>query len=79
MAVDLPEAMDLAVDGETFRAVPDPDQPGAWHLAWTSGPNADYGFTTRSSDDSWGSRAELEAGIRNFLSQIDPATGYIEG
>lgn len=77
-AMEIPEAIDMVVDGETFRAVADPDQPGAWHVDWTSGPHAGYGFSTRGSDEVWGPRAELEAATRNFLEQVDPATGYIE-
>ncbi|WP_052589316.1 hypothetical protein [Luteipulveratus mongoliensis] len=69
--------MTLVVNGETFSAEADPDQPGAWHLTWLSGPNPGYGFTTVRSDHRWSERAELESGIQSFLAEIDPATGYL--
>ncbi|UUZ59884.1 hypothetical protein [Nocardioides sp. B-3] len=37
--MDVPEPVLLTVDDETFRARADPDQPGARHLDWVSGPN----------------------------------------
>jgi beta-lactamase class D len=75
--MEIPEPMLLTVNGETFRARADADQPGAWHLHWVSGPTEGYGFTTRRSDHRWGSRAELEQAVRSFLDEIDPETGYM--
>ena len=75
--MDVPEPVVLTVDGETFRALADARQPGTWRMAWVSGPNAGYGFTTRRSDLQWESREELEKGVRSFLAEIDPTTGYL--
>lgn len=75
--MEIPQPMDLTVEGETFRARPDPDQPGAWHLTWLNGPNDGYGFTTRRSDHVWAERPALEEGIRSFLAEINPDTGYL--
>jgi hypothetical protein len=75
--VDVPEPMMLVVDGETFQARADPEQPGAWHLDWVNGPHDGYGFTTRRSDSRWAPREELEDQIRSFLQEIDPETGYL--
>lgn len=76
-SVDVPEPVLLNVDDETFRARADPDQPGAWHLDWVSGPNDGYGFTTRRSDSGWGTQEDWEDQIRSFLHEIDPETGYL--
>ncbi len=75
--MDVPEPVVLTVDGEIFRAQADTQQPGAWHVAWVSGPNAGYGFTTRCSDHQWESREKLEGAVRSFLAEIDPTTGYL--
>lgn len=40
-------------------------------------PNDSYGFTTRRSDHVWAERIDLEDGIRSFLAEIDPDTGYL--
>lgn len=68
----------LAVDGERFTAVADPDQPGTWHLTWDTGPNPGYGYTSRRSDHRWADPADLISGVRDFLAEIDPETGYLE-
>ena len=36
----------MVVDGEHFDATERVGEPGVFELRWTSGPNADYGFTT---------------------------------
>ena len=74
--MDLPEPVDLTVGGEIFRAQPDPQQPGAWHVTWVSGPNAGYGFTTRRSDHRW-AHGQLRKAVQPFLAEIDPTTGYL--
>lgn len=63
--VEIPEPVLLTVNGETFRARADADQPGAWRVHWVSGPNEGYDFTTRKSDHRWESRAELEPPTRS--------------
>lgn len=66
------------VDGETFRITVDPELPGQYHFDWVSGPNPDYGFSSRTSGGAPQSEADLDEGIRAFLAQIDPETGYID-
>jgi hypothetical protein len=66
----------VIVDGEVFDVTTQTDQPG--HYAWISGPNRGYGFSSASSDGRLSSVVDHEEAIRNFLSQVDPVTGYIE-
>ena len=68
----------VAVDGEVFDVVGRPDHPGQYDYAWTSGPNPGYGFSSASSDGRLSTMADHEEAIRNFLSQVDPETGFIE-
>lgn len=70
----------MVVDGEHFDVTERIGEPGVYELRWTAGPNADYGFATStySSEGQGQTDAELKDGIRNFLSQVDPTTGYIE-
>jgi hypothetical protein len=73
-----PHGPRLTVDGETFDVTYDPEQPGTYHYAWLSGPNPGYGFSSRRSDHTDRETvAEHEAAIRDFLVNIDPATGYL--
>ena len=55
-----------------------PDRPGQYHYAWISGPNPDYGFSSASSDGRPSTMVDHEEAIRNFLSLVDPETGYID-
>lgn len=66
------------VDGETFDVAERAGEPGVYELRWASGPNADYGFATSTCSGDGEPVAELEDAIRNFLSQVDRTTGYIE-
>jgi hypothetical protein len=68
-----PVLLTLDVDGEVF-AVREGGHGGTVY-DWLSGPNEGYGFA--SSGSATGSVGEHRAAIRNFLVQIDPATGYI--
>jgi hypothetical protein len=68
----------VTVDGEVFDVTTQPDRPGAYHYAWISGPNPGYGFSEASSDGRRSTMADHEEAIRNFLSLVDPETGYIE-
>jgi hypothetical protein len=70
---DVP-ALTLEVDGEVFALRP--DQQGATHYTWVSGPNPGYGFSLSPTPNL--SLDEHRAHIRDFLAMIDPATGYIE-
>ena len=73
-----PDHVRLDVDGQVFDVSYDPDQPGAYHYLWANGPNEGYGFTSRRSDRGRSTIAEHERDIREFLSAVDPSTGYIE-
>jgi hypothetical protein len=68
----------IEVDGEVFDVVARPDPPGQVDYTWMSGPNPGYGFSSASSDGGAATRVDHVAAIRSFLSQVDPATGYIE-
>lgn len=68
----------LSVDGETFDVTASKDHPGQHHLRWQSGPNPGYGFTCRRSDGQYASEAELVEQIRDFLANMNPATGYLD-
>jgi hypothetical protein len=68
----------IEVDGEVFDVVARPDPPGQVDYTWISGPNPGYGFSSASSDGGAATRVDHVAAIRSFLSQVDPATGYIE-
>jgi hypothetical protein len=67
----------VTIDGEVFD-VTTGDRPGHYHYAWISGPNPDYGFSSASSDRRPSTMVDHEEAIRNFLSLVDPETGYIE-
>jgi hypothetical protein len=71
-------AVRVTADGEVFDVTTQTDQPGHYHYAWISGPNPGYGFSSASSDGRLSSVVDHEEAIRNFLSQVDPVTGYIE-
>jgi hypothetical protein len=68
----------VIVDEEVFDVTTQPDHPGHYHYAWISGPNLDYGFSAASSDGRPSTMVDHEEAIRNFLSLVDPETGYIE-
>lgn len=63
----------IEVDGEAFAFRP--DGRGGTHYDWLSGPNDDYGFTSSRTEGC--SLDDHRESIRNFLDQIDPATGFI--
>lgn len=68
----------MVVDGEQFEVTERVSEPGVYELRWTSGPNEGYGFASATYGGEGQSEAELEDAIRNFLSQVDPSTGYIQ-
>lgn len=76
--IDPDHPVERVVDGETFRISQDPDTPSLYHLDWLSGPNPDYGFSSRVFGDQQRTEAELDDEIRTFLAQVDPKTGYID-
>ena len=65
----------ITVEGQTF-AVRTRIEDGSTHYDWISGPNHGYGFST-SGGPSLLSLDQHSASIRDFLSGIDPATGYL--
>lgn len=67
----------VEVDGEVFDVVARGDRPGQYDYTWISGRTR-YGFGSASSDGRASTKADHEAAIRNFLSQVDPETRYIE-
>lgn len=73
-----PDRLRLIVDGQVFDVGYDPDQPGAYHYSWANGINDGYGFGSRRSDHERSTVAEHEANIRDFLTAVDPETGFIE-
>ena len=68
----------VTVNGEVFDVTTQPDRPGHYEYAWISGPNPGYGFFSQSSDGRPSTMVDHEDAIRNFLSQVNPETGYIE-
>ena len=68
----------MVVDGERFDVTARAGESGFYDSRWTSGPNEGYGFTSAGHGGGNMADAELEHAIRNFLSQVDPITGYIE-
>ncbi len=65
----------IEVDGETF-VVRTREDDGVVLYDWVSGPNEGYGFSVSGGAASI-SRERHEAAIRDFLSGIDPKTGYL--
>jgi hypothetical protein len=65
----------VTVDGESFTARRR-DSDGSIHYDWTSGPNPGYGFSSFRGARPVGP-GEHETAIRDFLSGIDPETGYL--
>jgi hypothetical protein len=53
-------------------------EPGVYDFRWTSRPKPGYGFSSAGHGSGGMTDAELEDAIRNFLSQVDPTTGYLE-
>jgi hypothetical protein len=79
---DQKEAADLStirlvVDQEMFEVSERAGVPGQYDFDWLSGPNKSYGFTSATSDGSPETVEDLEDAIRDFLTMIDPETGYI--
>jgi hypothetical protein len=71
-------SIQIEVDGEVFGIVGRRDRPGQYDYTWISGPNPGYGFSVASSDGRPSTMADHETAIHDFLSQVDPTTGYIE-
>ncbi|UMG93165.1 hypothetical protein [Nocardioides sp. TF02-7] len=72
-AEETPVEAIVEVDGERFSF--QPDGSSGTHYTWLTGPDPDYGFSS-SPTTGWTAHQHV-ANIRDFLSQIDPATGYL--
>lgn len=70
-----PVVFRLEVDGEQFAVRT--RGPGQWSYDWLTGPNQGYGFGS-SGPPVDRSVEEHQEDCHNFLSMIDPVTGYIE-
>ncbi|MFI7026658.1 hypothetical protein [Micromonospora sp. NPDC049900] len=70
------ESVLLTVDGEQFRVSTQAGRPGSYDFDWLSGPH-EYGFGLTNSGGLALTRDELVQAIREFLAEIDPATGYL--
>ncbi|WP_369135664.1 hypothetical protein [Modestobacter sp. I12A-02662] len=70
----------LHVGGQDFVVRSRPDEPGVHDFTWVSHPHdPQYGFSTARSDGSAMTEPEMRAAIADFLSDIDPETGYLAG
>jgi len=67
----------MTVDGEEFEVRRADGKAGSYDFTWLTGPNPHYGFGFSTHPPAPSSRAQLEAAIREFLSQVDPDTGHI--
>jgi len=66
----------IEVDGEVFEV--HAGRTGSDEYTWVSGPNAGYGFGSARSDREPSTIDDHVEAIRDFLSAVDPETGYIE-
>jgi hypothetical protein len=66
----------ITVDGQDFRIRVRADDPHTYDFDWLNGPH-EYGFGMSRPAGPAMSRPEMENAVRDFLSQIDPATGYL--
>jgi hypothetical protein len=67
----------LEIEGEVFEVTTRMDVPGQVDVAWLTGPNPGYGFSSRRSSGVF-SEDELEVQARDFLADINPETGYLD-
>ncbi|GAA3092480.1 catechol 2,3-dioxygenase-like lactoylglutathione lyase family enzyme [Kribbella aluminosa] len=68
----------LEVDGERFEVSTREGHPGTFDYTWLTGPNPGYGFTESGSSDHTRTDADHHRAIGDFLSGINPATGYLD-
>jgi hypothetical protein len=82
----------IEVDGERFIVEQAPGDTHQLNFTWLTGRHPGYGFSSgtqrwsapETADpepdprDKADSAERLEQSIRNFLAQINPATGYID-
>ena len=67
----------LEIDGEVFEVTTRLELPGQVDVAWLSGPDPDYGFSSRRSSGLHADD-ELRDAIRDFLDNINPDTGHLD-
>jgi len=67
----------MTVDGQDFTVRSRPSEPGIYDFNWTNAPHP-YGFTSAVSGGGVLDRSDLESTIRDFLSGINPTTGYLD-
>jgi len=68
----------MDVGGQHFEVVERVGEPGVYDLRWVTGLNQGNGFASAKYGGEGQIDAELDDAIHNFLSQVDPTTGYIE-
>jgi len=69
----------LHVDGEDFIVAERPEEPGVHDFTWVSDHHdPHYGFTRATSSERTLSESVMRAAISDFLSQINPETGYMD-
>ncbi len=66
----------MTVDGQEFGIRTRADEPATYDFDWLNGPH-DYGFALSGAAGRAMSVPEMEEAIRDFLAEIDPATGYL--
>lgn len=64
------------MNGEVFVVTRRPGSLGTYDFTWTSHPQS-YGFAAGVNAEWRPDRAEMTESIREFLSQVDPDTGYL--
>jgi hypothetical protein len=67
----------FTVGGHDWLARDRIDEPGAYDYDWLTGPPS-YGFGEKTSDGSPVSEEHMKAAIADFLSQVNPETGYLD-
>lgn len=77
-----PDQLELIIDGMSFSVTYDSSQPGTYHYTRLpgapGGPAVGYGFTSARSDHQRTTTAAHGEAIRDFISLLDPTTGYLE-
>ena len=69
--------MQLRCAREEFEVRRADGKPGSYDFTWLTRPDPHYGFGFSTHPPGPSSGAQLEAGPREFLSQVDPDTGHI--
>lgn len=68
----------IDVDGQVFEVHRRAGQPPVYDFTWVSGRHSgDYGFTSAIHGGVAMTRQQLEQSVADFLSQVDPETGFI--